>query len=100
MGSVSGEGTGYHMNDTTVIEIALRMLTVTGELAAPMLLTALAIGLAVALVQSVTSIQEVTLTFVPKMAGVSLAIVVAGHWMLSTLVGFTEIGRASCRERV
>jgi len=40
--------------------------------------------------QSVTSIQEVTLTFVPKMAGVSLAIVVAGHWMVSTLVGFTD----------
>ena len=78
------------MNDTTVIEIALRMLTVTGELAAPMLTTALTIGLAIALVQSITSIQEITLTFVPKMAGVSLAIVVSGHWMLNTLVGFTD----------
>jgi flagellar biosynthetic protein FliQ len=78
------------MNDTTVIEIAVRMMTVSGELAAPMLLTALAIGLAVSLIQSITSIQEMTLTFVPKMAGVALAIVLAGHWMLSTLIGFTD----------
>jgi flagellar biosynthetic protein FliQ len=76
------------MNDTTVIEIAVRMMTVSGELAAPMLLTALAIGLAVSLIQSITSIQEMTLTFVPKMA--ALAIVLAGHWMLSTLIGFTD----------
>jgi flagellar biosynthetic protein FliQ len=78
------------MTDTTVIEIAVRMMTVTGELSAPMLLTALAIGLAVSLIQSVTSIQEMTLTFVPKMAGVALAIVLCGHWMLSTLIGFTD----------
>ena len=78
------------MTDSTVIDIAVRMLTVTGELVAPMLLTALAVGLAVSLIQSITSIQEATLTFVPKMAGVALAIVVAGHWMISTLVGFTE----------
>ncbi|MGC8626006.1 MAG: flagellar biosynthetic protein FliQ [Acidimicrobiales bacterium] len=78
------------MNDSSVIEIAVRMMTVTAELAAPMLVTALAIGLAVALLQSVTSIQEVTLTFVPKMAGIALAIVLAGHWMLNTLVGFTD----------
>jgi len=68
----------------------VRMLTTAGELAAPILLTALAVGLAVSLIQSVTSIQEATLTFVPKMAGVALAIVLCGHWMLNTLVGFTE----------
>ncbi len=78
------------MTDSTVVDIAVRMLTITGELVAPMLLTALAVGLAVSLIQSITSIQEATLTFVPKMAGVALAIVVAGHWMISTLVGFTE----------
>jgi len=78
------------LNDTTVIEIAVRMMTITAELTAPMLLTALAVGLAVSLLQSITSIQEMTLTFVPKMAGVALAIVVCGHWMLSTLVSFTD----------
>jgi flagellar biosynthetic protein FliQ len=78
------------MNDSSVIEIAVRMMTTTGELAAPMLVTALAIGLAISLLQSITQIQEITLTFVPKMAGVALAIVLAGHWMLNTLVGFTD----------
>ncbi|HTV10758.1 MAG TPA: flagellar biosynthesis protein FliQ [Acidimicrobiales bacterium] len=78
------------MNDTTVIEIAVRMLTVTGELAAPMLLTALAVGLVISLLQSVTSIQEMSLTFVPKMAGVALALVIAGHWMINELVSFTD----------
>lgn len=78
------------MTDTSVIEIAVRMLTMTAELAAPMLLTALAVGLAISLVQSITSIQEVTLTFVPKMAGVALSIALAGHWMINSLVGFTE----------
>jgi flagellar biosynthetic protein FliQ len=78
------------MNDTTTIEIAVRMLTVSAELAAPMMLTALAVGLAISLLQSVTSIQEVTLTFVPKMAGVALALVVSGHWLLNTIVGFTN----------
>jgi flagellar biosynthetic protein FliQ len=78
------------MNDSSVIQIVVRMLTLTGELAAPMLLTALAVGLAISLLQSVTSIQEVTLTFVPKMAGVALALVVAGHWMINSLVSFTD----------
>ena len=70
--------------------IAVKMLTVTGELAAPMLLTALAVGLAISLIQSITSIQEATLSFVPKMAAVALAIVLTGHWMISTLINFTN----------
>ena len=78
------------MTDTTVIEIALRMMTVTAKVAAPILITSLAIGLAVSLFQSVTQIQEVTLTFVPKLAGVALVIVVSGHWMLGQLISFTH----------
>jgi flagellar biosynthetic protein FliQ len=78
------------MNDTSVVGIAVKMLTVTGELAAPMLLTALAVGLAISLIQSITSIQEATLSFVPKMAAVALAIVLTGHWMISTLITFTN----------
>ena len=77
------------MTDTTVIEIALRMMTVTAKVAAPILITSLAIGLAISLFQSVTQIQEVTLTFVPKLAGVALVIVISGHWMLGQLISFT-----------
>ena len=78
------------VTDTTVIEIALRMMTVTAKVAAPILITSLAIGLAISLFQSVTQIQEVTLTFVPKLAGVALVILVSGHWMLGQLIGFTH----------
>ena len=78
------------MTDTTVIEIALRMMTVTAKVAAPILITSLAIGLCVSLFQSVTQIQEVTLTFVPKLIGVGLVLMLGGHWMLGELVGFTN----------
>ena len=78
------------MTDTTVVEIALRMMTVTAKVAAPILITSLVIGLAISLFQSVTQIQEVTLTFVPKLAGVALVIVVSGHWMLGQLISFTH----------
>ena len=78
------------MTDTTVIEIALRMMTVTAKVAAPILVTSLAIGLAISLFQSVTQIQEVTLTFVPKLGGVALVILISGHWMLGQLISFTH----------
>ena len=78
------------MTDTQVIEIALRMMTVATKVAAPILLTSLAIGLAISLFQSVTQIQEVTLTFVPKLIGVGLVLMLGGHWMLAQLVGFTN----------
>ncbi|MDQ1396403.1 MAG: flagellar biosynthesis protein FliQ, partial [Acidimicrobiaceae bacterium] len=72
------------------IQIALHMMTVTAKVSAPILLTSLALGLAISLFQSVTQIQEVTLTFVPKLAGVALVIIVSGHWMLAQIVGFTH----------
>lgn len=77
------------LTDTSVIELATRTILLTAKLSAPILVVSLAIGLGVSLVQSVTQIQEVTLTFVPKLAGVGLVIVVSGHWMLDELVGFT-----------
>jgi flagellar biosynthetic protein FliQ len=77
------------LTDTSVIELATRTILLTAKLSAPILVVSLTIGLAVSLVQSVTQIQEVTLTFVPKLAGVGLVLVVGGHWMLDELVGFT-----------
>ena len=77
------------MNDTSVIEIATQTLLVAAKISAPILLVTLALGLGVSLVQSVTQVQEHTLTFVPKLAGVALVILVAGNWMLAELMGFT-----------
>jgi flagellar biosynthesis protein FliQ len=78
------------MNDTAVIEIALKMMIVVAKVTAPILIASLAVGLSISLFQSVTQIQEVTLTFVPKLAAVALVILIAGHWMLNEIVNFTQ----------
>jgi flagellar biosynthetic protein FliQ len=78
------------MNDGSVIDIAVQSIIVATKLAAPILGVSLAIGLFIGLIQSATQLQEQTLTFVPKLAGVALVIVLAGHWMLSEIIGFTN----------
>ena len=78
------------MNDASVIDIALQTMLVAAKLCAPILLTALVVGFTVSLFQSVTQIQEVTLSFVPKAIGVSVALLVAGHWMIAETVSFTR----------
>ena len=65
-------------------------MIMAAELAAPFLLVSLAIGLIVSLFQSVTQIQEVTLTFVPKLAAIALVLMLAGHWMLSELMAYVQ----------
>ncbi|RJK92802.1 flagellar biosynthetic protein FliQ [Vallicoccus soli] len=78
------------MTDAAVIDIALATMLVCAKLSAPVLLTALGIGFAISLFQSVTQIQEVTLSFVPKMVGVGVALLVTGNWMLHEIVSFTH----------
>lgn len=77
------------MTDTQVVHIGLQAMMVAAELGAPVLLTALLVGFAVSLFQSVTQIQEVTLSFVPKAVGVGIALLLTGNWMLHTMVSFT-----------
>ena len=78
------------MNDTTVIEIATLTMEVALKLSAPILLTALSVGFTVSLFQSMTQIQEFTLSFVPKVVGVGVALLLCGNWMMHTLVSFTQ----------
>jgi flagellar biosynthetic protein FliQ len=78
------------MTDTDVVAVGLQAMIVAAKLCAPILLTALAIGFAISLFQSVTQIQEVTLSFVPKMLGVGVVLLISGNWMLGTMVTFTE----------
>ena len=78
------------MNDSTVIDIAVSAMMITAKLAAPILIVSLAIGVGVSLLQSVTQVQEFTLTFVPKLAGIAIVIVVSGSWMLHQLIAFTQ----------
>ena len=78
------------MTDTQIIHLGYEVMLVAAKLAAPALLTALVIGFAVSLFQSATQIQEFTLAFVPKVIGVSVALLVCGHWMLTTMITFTH----------
>ncbi|MCR5256419.1 MAG: flagellar biosynthesis protein FliQ [Acetatifactor sp.] len=56
----------------------------------PLLLVSLVIGLVVSIFQTVTSIQEQTLTFVPKIIGVFVALMIFGHWMINSMVEYTQ----------
>ncbi|GAA1794802.1 flagellar biosynthetic protein FliQ [Planosporangium flavigriseum] len=79
------------MTDTQIVHIGLQTMTVSAKLAAPVLLTALLIGFAVSLFQSVTQIQEATLSFVPKAIGCGIALLVTGNWMLHEMITFTKM---------
>lgn len=77
------------MTDTSVVEIAVAAMIMTAKLTAPFLGVSLAIGFAISLFQSVTQVQEMTLSFVPKLAGIGAVLLLSGHWMLSELIAFT-----------
>lgn len=76
------------MGPDTVIMIGQQALKVTALLAAPMLLSVLAIGLVVGMFQAATQINEMTLSFIPKLMVLALAIMLFGSWMLNTMVDF------------
>jgi flagellar biosynthetic protein FliQ len=65
-------------------------MTVTLEVASPFLVAGLTVGLLVSIFQAATSIQEVTLSFIPKILVTGTVVVVAGPWMLAQLVGYTQ----------
>jgi len=77
------------MTPETVIVVGQEALKITIMLAAPLLLSALAIGLLVGMFQAATQIQEMTLSFIPKLAALAIALVIGGPWMLRTIVEFT-----------
>ncbi len=78
------------MSQNQVIDLALRALVLAAELSAPLLVTALVVGFAISVFQSITQIQEATLSFVPKAIAVAIALLVCGHWMISEAVSFTH----------
>ena len=78
------------MSPETVMSVGSRALEITLMLAAPMLLVALVTGLIVGAFQAATQINEMTLSFIPKLIAISVALMVAGPWMLKVLVGYTR----------
>ena len=78
------------MTPEFIIGFARQAIETTLMLALPMLGLGMAVGLAVSIFQSVTQIQEMTLTFVPKILAVMLGILIFGPWMLNKLLYFTQ----------
>lgn len=76
------------MNPETVMTIGRNAMEVTLMVAAPMLLVALIIGLVVSIFQAATQINEATLSFIPKLVGIFVALIVAGPWMLSVMLDY------------
>lgn len=77
------------MDAAAVLDLAQDALVVAAKLGAPILITSLVVGFAISLIQSITQIQEVTLSFVPKAVAVAVAMIVCGQWMIAEMVSFT-----------
>ena len=78
------------MTDAQVIEIISGAFEVAAKVAGPILMTALFVGVTVSLLQTITQIQEMTLTFVPKLVAMGLVVLVSGRWMIRTVVNWVE----------
>lgn len=76
------------MTSQDAIDIGTDALVLAAKIAGPFLLVILSIGLLVGLLQSVTQVQEQTLSFVPKLIGTAVVIAVSGSWMLEQMVAF------------
>jgi flagellar biosynthetic protein FliQ len=77
------------MTQEFVIDLAQKVIETTLLLSAPILILSLVVGLLVSLLQAVTQINEATLTFLPKILVVAIALVVFMPWMLTTMITFT-----------
>ena len=78
------------MNPEMVMTVGQRALEMTLLLAAPLLLVALVTGLIVGAFQAATQINEMTLSFIPKLMATAATLVIAGPWMLKLLIGYTK----------
>jgi flagellar biosynthetic protein FliQ len=78
------------MTPETVLTIASESLTVTALLAAPLLLVTLITGVLVGVLQAATQINEMTLSFIPKLLALMLTLLLTGPWMLQLIIGYTK----------
>lgn len=79
------------MTPESVMTLGRDAMEITLMIAAPILLTVLIIGLVVSIFQAATQINEQTLSFIPKLVGVFIALMIAGSWMLTTMVDYMRI---------
>jgi flagellar biosynthetic protein FliQ len=78
------------MDTAMVVDLARQALWITMIVSAPLLGVALAVGLFIGIIQAATSINEMTLSFIPKLIALGLALLIFGGWQLVTLVDFTR----------
>lgn len=78
------------MTPETVITIGQQAIEMTLMISAPLLLSALVIGLVVSIFQAATQINELTLSFIPKLLGIFLVLILTGHWMVNTMVDYIQ----------
>ena len=78
------------MTPETVVTIGQQAIEMTLILSAPLLLSALVIGLVVSIFQAATQINEMTLSFIPKLLGIFVVLVIAGPWMVNTMVDYIQ----------
>lgn len=78
------------MNPEAVVDIGLSALMLAAKLSAPLLITALVVGFGISLLQSITQVQEMTMSFVPKLVAVGIALLVCGNWMIAESIAFTN----------
>ena len=78
------------MDTSTAVELGSQALWITVLVSAPLLLVALGVGLIVGIVQAATSVNEATLSFIPKLAAMALTLAVVGGWQITTLVDYTR----------
>ena len=78
------------MNEATVATIASQAMAVTFKVSAPVLIAALTVGVIVSVIQAATQIQEMTLTFVPKVLAIAAVLLFTGPWMMRTMTGFAR----------
>jgi flagellar biosynthesis protein FliQ len=78
------------MNQDVVVSLTMDAITVAMKIAVPMLMAGLVVGLVVSVFQAVTQIQEQTLSFIPKIIGLAVVLVVAGPWMMGQLIVWTQ----------
>jgi flagellar biosynthetic protein FliQ len=77
------------VNQDTVTHLSVQAMTMALKVSAPFLLAGLAVGLVVSIIQAATSIQEQTLSFIPKIIVTGVVISIGGPWMLDQIVGYT-----------
>jgi flagellar biosynthetic protein FliQ len=77
------------MTPETVMNVGRQTLEVIGLLAGPLLISSLIVGLIIAMFQAATQINEMTLTFIPKLITVAAVLMIAGPWLLQNMVSFT-----------